>query len=74
MCSKKGRKMRKMEVPTDSVPAFKLGDTAADIGGGGEGDKTKGERDTETEGGEAEGANFTLTRGSARKVCKERQK
>ena len=27
----KGRRVRKIEVPTDSVPEFELGDTAADI-------------------------------------------
>ena len=31
MGPKKGRKVRKIEVPTDSVPEFELGDTAADI-------------------------------------------
>ena len=31
MGPKKGRRERKIEVPTDSVPKFELGDTAADI-------------------------------------------
>ena len=31
MDPKKGRRVRKIEVPTDSVPEFELGDTAADI-------------------------------------------
>ena len=31
MGPKKGRRVRKIEVPTDSVPEFELGDTAADI-------------------------------------------
>ena len=31
MGSKKGRRVRLIEVPTDSVPEFVLGDTAADI-------------------------------------------
>ena len=31
MGSRKGRRVRKIEVPTDSVPEFELGDTAADI-------------------------------------------
>ena len=35
MCPKKGRRPRNLEVSTDSVPAFKLGYTAADIHRGG---------------------------------------
>ena len=31
MGPKKGRRVRKIEVPTDSVPEFVLGDTAADF-------------------------------------------
>ena len=31
MGPKNGRRVRKIEVPTDSVPEFELGDTAADI-------------------------------------------
>ena len=31
MCQKKGRRVRKIVVPTDSVPKFELEDTAADI-------------------------------------------
>ena len=31
MGPKKGRRVRKIEVPTYSVPEFELGDTAADI-------------------------------------------
>ena len=31
MCPKKGRRTRKIEVPTDSVPEFELRDKAADI-------------------------------------------
>ena len=31
MGPKKGRRVRKIEVPTDSVPEFELGETAADI-------------------------------------------
>ena len=31
MGPKKGRRVRKIEVPTDSVPESELGDTAADI-------------------------------------------
>ena len=31
MGPKKGRRVRKLEVPTESVPKFELGDTAADI-------------------------------------------
>ena len=31
MGPKKGRRVSKIEVPTDSVPEFELGDTAADI-------------------------------------------
>ena len=31
MGPKKGRRVRKIEVPTDSVPEFELGDTVADI-------------------------------------------
>ena len=31
MGPKKGRRVRKIEVPTDSVPKFDLGDTAVDI-------------------------------------------
>ena len=31
MGPKKGRRVRKIEVSTDSVPEFELGDTAADI-------------------------------------------
>ena len=31
MGPKKGRRVRKIEVPTDSVPEFELGDTEADI-------------------------------------------
>ena len=31
MVAKNGRKVRKIEVPTDSVPEFELSDTAADI-------------------------------------------
>ena len=31
MGPKKSRKVRKIEVPTDSVPKFELGDTAVDI-------------------------------------------
>ena len=40
--------MRKIEVPTDSVPEFELGDTA---GEGGEGGKRKGGTGPDTEGG-----------------------
>ena len=31
MGPKKGRRVRKIEGPTDSVPEFELGDTGADI-------------------------------------------
>ena len=31
MGPKKGRKVRKIEIPTDSVPEFELEDTVADI-------------------------------------------
>ena len=31
MGPKKGRQLRKIETPTDSVPEYELGDTAADI-------------------------------------------
>ena len=31
MGPKKGRRVRKIEVPTDSVPEFEQGDTASDI-------------------------------------------
>ena len=31
MGPKKGRRVRKIKVPTDSVPEFELGDTVADI-------------------------------------------
>ena len=31
MGSRTGRRVRKIQVPTDSIPEFKLGDTAADI-------------------------------------------
>ena len=31
MGSKKGRRVRKIDIPTDSGPEFELGDTAADI-------------------------------------------
>ena len=31
MGTKKGKRVRKIEVPTDSVPEFELGDTVADI-------------------------------------------
>ena len=31
MGPKEGRRVSKIEVPTDSVPAFELGDTVADI-------------------------------------------
>ena len=31
MGPKKGRRLRRIEVPTDSVPEFELGDTEADI-------------------------------------------
>ena len=44
MGPKKGRRVRKIEVPTDSGPEFKMGDTAADIQWrkGGEGGKREG--------------------------------
>ena len=35
MGHKKGRCVRKKEVPTDSIPEFELGDTAAEGGEGG---------------------------------------
>ena len=53
MGSKKGRKVRKIEVPTDSVPEFELGDTAVDIQRRREEREARerGRRGTKTEGG-----------------------
>ena len=74
MGPKKCRRVRKIEVHTDSIPEFKLGDTAADIRQRRE-EREARERGTETEREGQEGGNRTLTRGgSCRKACKDRQK
>ena len=73
MGPKKAREVRKIEVPTDSVPEFELGDTAAEKRG--EWGKRRRGRGTETEGGGEEGGSYTLARGvTGRKTCKDRQK
>ena len=68
--------MKKLEVPTDSVPEFELGDTAADIQQRKEKrEAKKGGRGTETEGGFQEEGSYThASAGSAMKACKVRQK
>ena len=48
MGPKKGRRVRKIGLPTDTPSKFELGDTAADKQGGREGGKRKGERGIET--------------------------
>ena len=70
MGPKKGRRVRKIEVPTDSVHKYKLGDTAADI------QWRREERETREREGEAQkqGEEKPLARGgSGRKACKDRQ-
>ena len=44
MGPKKGRRVRKIEVPSDSVPQFELGDTVAYIQEGGVGGKKNGRK------------------------------
>ena len=52
MGPKKGRRVRKIEVPTDSVPEFEWWGTATDMKEGGEGGKREGGgTTTATEGG-----------------------
>ena len=81
MIPKKDRRVRKIEVPTDTPTEFELGDTAADIQrrreervarqNGGRGTETEGR---EVEGGKKNGGNYTLCRVSGRIVCKDKQK
>ena len=47
MGHKKGRRLRKIEVPTDSVPEFELEDTAADIQWGREERETREREETQ---------------------------
>ena len=75
MGPKKGRRVRKIEVPTDSVPKFELWDTAANI------QRRREEREAQKErkrhrnrGKDQEGGNYTLRGGSVTKGSKERQK
>ena len=76
MGDKKDRRVRKIEVPTNSVTEFELGDCGRNtVEEGGEGGKSKGGRDTETEGGDHGEGSYILARGvSGRKMCKDRQK
>ena len=79
MGPKKSRRVREIEVPTDSIPEFELGDTTTDIQCRREREKQeKGRKGTETEGGGQEGAGKkwrnTLARGgSCRKKGKDIQ-
>ena len=51
-----GRRVRKIDIPTDTPTEFELGDTAAEEEkGGGQGGKRKGGRDTETDQGSQKG-------------------
>ena len=66
MSSKKGRRVRKIAVPTDTPAEFELGDCCRYTEeGGGEGGKRKGGRGAETEGGSQEGGTYTLSRGGS---------
>ena len=60
MGPKKGRRVRKIEIPTDTPTEFELGDKE-----GGEGGKRKGGRGIETEGESHEGGNYTFSRGGS---------
>ena len=51
MGPKKGRRVRKIKVPTGTPTEFEFGNMVADIQQGVEGGKRKGERGTETDGG-----------------------
>ena len=82
MGAKKRRRVRKREVPTDSVPEFELGTQQQIFStGGGEGGKRKGGGTTtapegggDKEGGGNSGEN-TLTRGgSCRKKAQDKEK
>ena len=76
MGAKKGRKVRKIEIPTDTPPEFELGDTVADIQWRRE-ERVAKEREEEAQkkGGSQEGANYTLSRvGSCGKAYKDREK
>ena len=67
MGPKKGRRMRKIEIPTDTPTEFELGDRAADI--------QRREKRHRNRGRKPAGRNYTLsTGGNDRKVCKDRPK
>ena len=53
MGPKKGRRLRKIEVPTDSVPEFELADTAEDIQRSREEAQIQQQREEEARRGEA---------------------
>ena len=68
MGSKKGRRVRKIEVPTDSVPEFELGHSSrypAEEGGG---------TTTATERGGKDGGIALTREGSCRKKAQDREK
>ena len=66
MGPKKGRRVKKKEVPTDSALEFELGDSSRySTEERGEGGMGKGGKDKETKGGRGqEGGNYTLSRES----------
>ena len=69
MCPKKGRRVRKIEIPTDTPTELKLGDTTANIHRR-RGRQQKGRKTHRNRGGSQEGGNYILSRGVADKCAR----
>ena len=76
MGPKKGSRVRKIEIPTNTPTEFELGDMAADIQcRREEREAREREEEAQKQRGRQERGNYTLSRGpSGQKVCKDKQK